>query len=594
MNYQPTNISELCSFVAAIRPGFKSMYKKFEAREQFLYGIKSLDDIIQTEEMPNSYILYQEMSMAVLNYAGIPMEECYEIIKNIAKKRTEKVLKYKEQFIQGFTSVLVQDEHKSHEEAVELSKQVWRILEDSSQYSFNACVSGDTYFYGDKTGNTVESYYMKGKYHNAKSCSITREVIDNKIIRISHAGFRPLYKITTLSGIYLKCTDNHKFPTAFGYNKQLKNIRKGEVLFVVDSEGVHYDLVTNIEPCGEGDVYDVEMCSPYHNFIANNGVVTLNSHSYCVSVDSLYGAYLKTFYPLAFYKAYLEVQEERKNKEKMVEARNEAESYFGIRFLPYKFGQDNRSITVDLKTNSMTNYLTAIKGFGHQIAVVLYYASLYHYTSFIELLSVLDIYGIKSSKTIELAKIDYFSEFGNSVEIISIIELFDKFHQGRRKTLDKQQTPQWMRNFIGNYAIGVTKSGKESKRWSLTNIFGFLTECEKHILSLGIDDVDYKVKFSNQNEILGYVNIQTNRAEDRKKLIVCGIHPLSNQNGGEPWGYAIFTQSIGSGKKGRFTIRNNIFKHKPLSAGDIIQVVDNGYYKNQKGFWYLNQYDLIA
>ena len=31
--YKPKNISELSAFIAAIRPGFKSMYSKFEKRE---------------------------------------------------------------------------------------------------------------------------------------------------------------------------------------------------------------------------------------------------------------------------------------------------------------------------------------------------------------------------------------------------------------------------------------------------------------------------------------------------------------------------------------------------------------------------------
>ena len=58
--YKPTNISELTAFVAAIRPGFKSMYKKFESREDFSYGIPSFDKLIQTKEFPYSYMLYQK------------------------------------------------------------------------------------------------------------------------------------------------------------------------------------------------------------------------------------------------------------------------------------------------------------------------------------------------------------------------------------------------------------------------------------------------------------------------------------------------------------------------------------------------------
>ena len=68
------------------------MYKIFEARSPFAYGVKAFDELIQTEEMPNSFILYQEQEMAALHYAGIPMSECYTAVKNIAKKRKEKVL----------------------------------------------------------------------------------------------------------------------------------------------------------------------------------------------------------------------------------------------------------------------------------------------------------------------------------------------------------------------------------------------------------------------------------------------------------------------------------------------------------------------
>lgn len=65
--YKPKNISELGAFVAAIRPGFKSMYKTFEERKPFAYNVKAFDDLIQTDEMPNSFLLYQEQEMAALN-----------------------------------------------------------------------------------------------------------------------------------------------------------------------------------------------------------------------------------------------------------------------------------------------------------------------------------------------------------------------------------------------------------------------------------------------------------------------------------------------------------------------------------------------
>ena len=104
------------------------------------------------------------------------------------------------------------------------------------------------------------------------------------------------------------------------------------------------------------DVYDIEMADPAHTFITESGLITSNcSHAYCVALDSLYGAWIKAHYPLAFYKAYLMVQNDKGDKDKMNAAKAEAEDYFGIHFPPFKFGQDNREITANPKTNEITH-----------------------------------------------------------------------------------------------------------------------------------------------------------------------------------------------------------------------------------------------
>ena len=138
MTYQPKNISELSAFIAAIRPGFKSMYAQFERREPFSYGIPALDNLIQTEEFPQSYILYQEQAMNTLHYAGFPMDECYGIIKAIAKKHPELVKPLEERFLQGFQSRIMQEEKMTESAALSISQKVWQIISDSCNYSFNA------------------------------------------------------------------------------------------------------------------------------------------------------------------------------------------------------------------------------------------------------------------------------------------------------------------------------------------------------------------------------------------------------------------------------------------------------------------------
>lgn len=138
MKYKPQNISELTAFIAAIRPSFQSMYHIFESRTPFSYGIKSFDDLIQTEEMKNSFVLYQEQTMATLAYAGFPSDETYGIIKAISKKKPDVVKPLKERFLHGFSEKIMEKESVSRDEAVEMSERVWKIIEDSSGYGFNA------------------------------------------------------------------------------------------------------------------------------------------------------------------------------------------------------------------------------------------------------------------------------------------------------------------------------------------------------------------------------------------------------------------------------------------------------------------------
>lgn len=138
IRYQPRNISELTSFIAAIRPSFQSMYSIFERKEKFIYGIKAFDDILQTKDIKSSFLLYQEQIMATLSFAGIKTSETYGIIKAIAKKKSEQVKKWKDIFIEGFKKQILQTENIVEEKALEKTLQVWKIIDDSCAYGFNA------------------------------------------------------------------------------------------------------------------------------------------------------------------------------------------------------------------------------------------------------------------------------------------------------------------------------------------------------------------------------------------------------------------------------------------------------------------------
>lgn len=138
MRYKPRNVSELSAFVAAIRPGFKSMYNKFENREDFSWNIPALDNMLRTEQLPVSFVLFQEQVMLILHYAGFPMDQCYGILKAIAKKHPEKVKPLKSEFIKGISNRLIEEEHLSKKEATKNADDTWEIINNNCNYSFNA------------------------------------------------------------------------------------------------------------------------------------------------------------------------------------------------------------------------------------------------------------------------------------------------------------------------------------------------------------------------------------------------------------------------------------------------------------------------
>lgn len=614
--YKPHNISELCAFVAAIRPGFKSMYKKFENREHFEYGIKSLDNLIQTEEMHDSFMLYQEMAMAVLHYAGIPMSECYGIIKNIAKKRVQKVLAYKQTFIDGFKKELMANEHETAEEAESVAHDVWQILEDSSRYSFN-CLSGDSRLMNiDGTQplslTLEEMYHIKqdkeyakriGKiklhylYNNSGFGDVPSLFDDgtlrmNRIIDIYDMGERETVVVKTAWGNCVTCTPEHKFPTDSGI-KHAVDLSPGDCLYRCDGCAAPYDdAVVSVAPGEVMHVYDVEMQHPAHNFTLDNGLVVCNcSHSYCVAEDSLYGAYLKTNYHLEFYETFLRILEEKGDKDRINAVKEEAENYFNVQFPPYRFRQDNRSFSVMEGKNAIQNSITAIKGMGKTVGEILYECGKQQHDNFISVLTWLDQHSLKAATVTPLIKIDYFEEFGNSVELLRILEMFDFFKQGNAKTVKRDKiTDPSMQEIIEKHSTWVNSKGVELKSYTITDMAGLLSDIESMIKSIGFKDVSISVKMEMQKEILGYVELTTNKEEDRRKLMILSIRALISPRTNEPWAYAVYTKSIGSGKTARLTVRANVLQWTPFKEGNFIYAKQIG---KERGYWYLYDYDVI-
>lgn len=200
MRYRPRNISEMSAFVAAIRPAFQSMVNTLLDRKHFTYGIPALDRLLQTPEMRESFVLYQEQMMRVLQYGSFTPPESYSAIKAIAKKHPEKVLPLKERFLKGFASRLMEEEGVSEDVAEKTSQDVWTIISDACGYGFNsshsvsvACDSlygayAKAHYPYEFYATLMENYSVKGDKKRIAQAKV--EMGKAFGIHISHCRFR--------------------------------------------------------------------------------------------------------------------------------------------------------------------------------------------------------------------------------------------------------------------------------------------------------------------------------------------------------------------------------------------------------------------
>ena len=156
------------------------------------------------------------------------------------------------------------------------------------------CLTGDSLITIKRNGRNTQ-YELRKVYHQfhnvwdkySATCSYTmsmsldgKEFRFNKINNIIFKGVKIVYKIVTETHS-AKATKDHVFFTEGLIEKELKDLGIGEKIYVNEGEYPNDILATipkiekivSIEKIGIEDVYDIQMESPNHNFIANGIVV---------------------------------------------------------------------------------------------------------------------------------------------------------------------------------------------------------------------------------------------------------------------------------------------------------------------------------
>lgn len=301
-------------------------------------------------------------------------------------------------------------------------------------------------------------------------------------------------------------------------------------------------------------------------------------------------AYLRYYYPAEFITAYLN----NANNEDDIKNGSALAELYGIQIVPPRYGISKDRYVYDKDRHVIAKGINSIKYMNSTVANELYdLAKRSDPKTFMSLLTLMNNEtSIDTRQRDILIKIDFFVDFGNATELSRIASVFAFFKNGTAKKVQKDKISGQMLDVVSKYATNKNKNGTEAKSFTITDMAGLLDECEDVIKSLHLPDLDLKCKIQNQIELMGYIDLTTNKKEDRRKLLITDVFPLSSKKDNKIWGYAVQTRSVGSGKASRLTIRSSVYAKAPIKRFDIIYAKELE--KNRSGYWYLLDYDLIA
>lgn len=565
--YKPHSVAEMSAFVAIIRPGCASLLQDFIHRKPYTTGVPKLDELLKDG---SHRMIYQELIMRYLIWLGVSEDDSYGVIKKIAKKKFKKpeLDELKAKLLKGWIKEVGTEEH---------FEDIWQIVEDASRYSFN-CISGDTKIQrlGQKKNTfnpTIkemylimnDSNYAKETHHvdlhkkyksygygNAFSMFDDNRIHKNEILNIYYTGKQSIYKVKTESGAYVDCTLNHKFPTPNGEQK-LENLKVGDLLYVKNNNmTTRLEKIVSIEYLKDDDVYDIEMSSPAHTFVSESGLVVSNcSHSLAYAYDSLYGAYLKSHYPLEYYTVALNFYQG--DFERTTKLTQELD-YFKIKISSPKFRYSFGEYACDKKTNTIYKGISSIKGLSKTIGDKLYALKDKHYNTFLDLLIDCKENNIGIADITTLAKLDYFSEFGKIGKILQFIDIYNELYG--KKVLKKDKEYKVKTLYLKKFC------SKETEK-QMTGFDSY--KCLSSLISQIPDkDIPITEKIQYQLQYFGYIDI-TDQTYDKNIWIVTACNDKGKN-------HIVELYRIYDGANKTVKVRNKVFSQNSFEEKDLLRI----------------------
>lgn len=275
------------------------------------------------------------------------------------------------------------------------------------------------------------------------------------------------------------------------------------------------------------------------------------SHSLSYAYDSIYGAYLKSHYPLEYYTVALNFYQgdfDRTNN-----LTNEL-PYFNLKIESPKFRYSNDTYSCDKSTNTIYKGTSSIKGLSKTIGGKLSELKDKKYSNFFELLIDCKDKSIGISDITILAKLDYFSEFGKIGKILNFIDIYNELYQ--KKIIKKDKEYKVKKLFLKEFCAKETE-----KQFS-----GFdSVKCLNELISKMEDkDISMLNKLNYQLQYFGYIDI-IDKNIDKTDWIVLDCNDRGKNK-------IVDLYRVYDGDKKQVKVRSKVFNDNPFVKGNLLKI----------------------
>lgn len=276
------------------------------------------------------------------------------------------------------------------------------------------------------------------------------------------------------------------------------------------------------------------------------------SHSLSYAYDSLYGAYLKSHYPLEYYTVALNYYGD--DSVRTLKLTSEL-PFFDIKLKPIKFRYSKGDYTPSRDENSIYKGIQSIKYMNSKIADEIYALKDNTYNSFVDLLYDISAKTSTNARQLKiLIDLDFFSEFGDANTLMAQYNFYNTFN-GRK---------QFNKNELSELGISIESikpfAGKETpKMFTDIDSCSFVKMAAREITA---PKRTLSEQIEAQTEHLGYITIV-----DPKYSRMAAVLDIDTK-----YSPKLKMYSLKNGTTLDCKIDKKTFNKEKLSKGDIIRI----------------------